>query len=159
MDDLKKVIKDPKARRMDVEVALLVTLKEHNIPITQPFVNAVRGALVNFHCMTNAEFEAETPAEQRRYIALLAKIGYPLALLGDEMKALQESKKPGAEPFSPNAGSYSPEARKLRVDLVAQHFPNGSTRLRGPPPTAQCIPCICTSSNWRMPRLANKCNR
>jgi hypothetical protein len=125
--DIKNVIKDPKARRYDVEIALLVTLKKNNIPITQPFVNAVNNVLVNFHCMTNTEFEALTPAMQRQYIALLAKIGYPLALLGDEMKALQESKKPGAEPFSPNAGSYSPEARKLRVDLVAQYFPNGST--------------------------------
>ena len=125
--DLKRVIKDSKARRLDVEDALFVTLKKNNIPITQPFVSVVMGLMANFHCMTNAEFVAETPAVQRRYIALLAKIGYPLALLGQEMKALQESKKPGAAPFSPNAGSYSPEARKLRVDLVAQHFPNGST--------------------------------
>lgn len=43
------------------------------------------------------------------------------------MKDLQESKKPGAAPFDPNAGSYDPEARKLRVDLAAQQFPNEST--------------------------------
>jgi hypothetical protein len=127
VQDLKRVIKDPKARRMDVEVALLVTLKNNNIPITQPFVTAVKDALANFHCMTNAEFEAETPAEQRRYIAVLAKIGLPDTILRQEMEDLQKSKKPGAAPFNPNAGSYSPEARKLRVDLAAQHFPNGST--------------------------------
>ncbi|HVC46275.1 MAG TPA: hypothetical protein VND90_03420 [Terracidiphilus sp.] len=125
--DIKNVIKDPKARRYDVEVALLVTLKKNNIPITQPFVNAVNNTLASFHCMTNAEFEAETPAVQRRYIALLAKIGYPDVLLRREEEDLQKSKTPGADPFDPNAGDYDPESRMLRVDLVAQHFPNGST--------------------------------
>lgn len=125
--DLERVIKDPKAHRFDVEVALLVTLKKNNIPITQPFVSAVNNALANFHCMTNAEFEAETPAVQRRYIALLAKIGLPGAVLRREVEDMQKAKKPGAAPFSPNAGDYSPEARKLRVDLVARQFPNGST--------------------------------
>lgn len=123
--DIKNVIKDPKARRYDVEIALLVTLKKNNIPITQPFVNAVNTVLVNFHCMTNAEFEALTPAMQRQYIALLAKIGYPDVLLRREEEDLHKSKKPGAAPF--NAGDYDKESRKLRVDLVAQHFPNGST--------------------------------
>ena len=125
--DDERVAKDPKARRLDVEVALLVTLKKNNIPITQPFVNAVNNVLANFHCMTNAEFEALTPAMQRQFIALLAKIGYPDVLLRREEEDMQKSKQPGAAPFNPNAGDYDPESRKLRVDLVAQHFPNGST--------------------------------
>lgn len=120
--DAKRAAKDPKARRFDVEVALLVTLKKNNIPITQPFVNAVNNALANFHCMTNAEFEAETPAEQRRYIALLAKIGYLHVAFLDEMEEMEKSKKPGAAPFKPDAGE-----RKLVVVLMAQQFPNGST--------------------------------
>lgn len=127
--DIKNVIKDPKARRYDVEIALLVTLKKNNIPITQPFVNAVNNALANFHCATNAEFEAGTPAEQRRYIALLAKIGYPDVLLRREEEDLHKSKQPGAAPF--DASYYDKESRKLRVDLVAQHFPNGSTNQPG----------------------------
>ncbi len=77
--------------------------------------------------LTNAEFEAETPAVQRRYIALLAKIGYPDVVLRREEEDLQKSKKSGGAPFDPNAGSYSPEAKKLRVDLVSKHFPSGST--------------------------------
>jgi hypothetical protein len=127
VQDDKRFAKDPKARRMDVEVALLVTLKKNNIPITQPFVNAVANTLADFHCMTNTEFEAETPVVQRRYIALLAKIGLPDAILRQEEEDLRKSKKPGAAPFDPNAGNYSPEARKLRVDLIAREFPNGST--------------------------------
>jgi len=127
VQDAERFAKDPKARPMDVEVALLVTLKKNNIPITQPYVNAVANTLATFHCMTNADFEAETPTVQRRYIALLAKIGYPDALLRKEEQDLQKSKEPGAAPFDPNAGSYSAEARKLRVDLVAKQFPNGST--------------------------------
>lgn len=123
--DIKNVIKDPKARRYDVEIALLVTLKKNNIPITQPFINAVNNGLVNFHCMTNAEFEAMGPAMQRQFIALLAKIGYPDVLLRREEEDLHQSKQPGAAPF--DASYYDKQSRKLRVDLVAQHFPNGST--------------------------------
>jgi len=118
--DLKRVIKDPKARRLDVEDALFVTLKKNNIPMTQPVIKAVMDAMANFHCMTDAEFEAETPAVQHRYIALLAKIGYPDAQMRQDGEDIQKGEKPST---SPN----DPKATKRELDLVAQQFPNEST--------------------------------
>ncbi len=118
--DDERFAKDPKARRLDVEDALFVTLKKNNIPMTTPIVSFVMNALANFHCMTDAEFEAETPAVQRRYIALLAKIGYPDALMRQEEEDLRKGKKLSAE-------DTDPKWKKRKLDLVALEFPNGST--------------------------------
>lgn len=46
--DAKRVLSDPNAHRLDVEDALLVTLKKNNIPLLQDFIRGFRAANINF---------------------------------------------------------------------------------------------------------------
>jgi len=69
--------KDPKAKPIEVEDALFVTLEKNKIPMTTNVMNAVMDALANFHAQTFAEFAAKSPAEQRGFIALLVKYAWP----------------------------------------------------------------------------------
>jgi hypothetical protein len=69
--------KDSKAKPIEVEDALFVTLEKNKIPMTTNVMNAVMDALANFHAQTFAEFEATSSAEQRRFVALLVKLAWP----------------------------------------------------------------------------------
>jgi hypothetical protein len=75
--DAQQAAKNPKARRMDVEEAFFLTLQHHDIVVSKGTGNALIAKLANFHLETCAEFEASSPAEQRRLVAALAKIGWP----------------------------------------------------------------------------------
>jgi hypothetical protein len=112
--DADRATKDPNARRLDVEDALFVTLKKNNILMTTSITNAVTAALAHFHALTDAQFEAKSADEQRRYIALLAKIGYPDAMYRQEVEALQKGQKT----------TNDPEMTKLELEILAQEFPH-----------------------------------
>lgn len=87
--DLHRLEKDPKARRVDVEDALFVTLKKNGIELSSDAMNGVLSTMANFHPMTNAEFHARPLAEQRRIIRLFAQIAFPDYLF----RNMVESKK------------------------------------------------------------------
>jgi hypothetical protein len=76
--DLQRVEKDPQARRLDVEDALLVTLRRQPTPIdlSKKAFGRVLDTLASFHPQTYAEFQAKSPAEQRRTIRFLVGIGF-----------------------------------------------------------------------------------
>ncbi len=65
--DLQDVEKDPKAERFDVEDALFVTLEKNGIVLSKHAMDTVLLTLATFHAQTYAEFEARSPAEQRRF--------------------------------------------------------------------------------------------
>ena len=47
--DAQRAEKDPNAHRLEVEDAMLATLKENNIPMSRTFVAAFRAINSNFH--------------------------------------------------------------------------------------------------------------
>lgn len=75
--DLDRLGKDPKARRVQVEDALFVTLKKNGIELSSNAMNSVLNAMVNFHRITNAEFHAQTRSGQRHIIQLFSDIAFP----------------------------------------------------------------------------------
>jgi hypothetical protein len=75
--DLDRLRKDPKAQRVEVEDALFVTLKKNGIEMSDNAMNSVLNAMASFHEMTNAEFRAQTPSEQRHIVRLLSDLAFP----------------------------------------------------------------------------------
>jgi hypothetical protein len=75
--DAQRAEKDPKAERLDVEDALFVTLKKNNIVLSDKTQNAIVAALAKFHVQTYGEFVAQSPAEQRHNVGVLAKFAWP----------------------------------------------------------------------------------
>jgi hypothetical protein len=69
--------KDSKAKPIEVEDALFVTLEKNKIPMTENVMNAVMDAMASFHPQTFAEFMAKSPEKQRKFIALMAKFAWP----------------------------------------------------------------------------------
>jgi hypothetical protein len=46
--DAKRVLSDPNAHRLEVEDAMLVTLKKNNVPLSQDFIRGFRAVNINF---------------------------------------------------------------------------------------------------------------
>jgi hypothetical protein len=116
--DVKGAEKDPKAQRLDVEDALFVTLEKNKIPMTTNVMNAVMDALANFHAQTYAEFEAKSPAEQRRFIALLVKLAWPDYMFRDALRSRMESRK--------DSNLSRPGVKRDMLTVINTKFPSQS---------------------------------
>lgn len=75
--DLDRLKNDPKAKRLDVEDALFVTLKKNGIELSRNGLGSVLNAMASFHEMTHAEFRAQSPAEQQHIVRSFAEIAFP----------------------------------------------------------------------------------
>jgi hypothetical protein len=75
--DLDRLKKDPKANRVEVEDALFVTLKKNGIEMSRNAMSGVMNTMASFHEMTNAEFRAQSPSEQRHTVQLLSDLAFP----------------------------------------------------------------------------------
>src|SRR5665213_2969909 len=84
--DLDRLKKDPKAQRVDVEDALFVTLKKNGIELSSNAMNSVLNAMASFHDMTNAEFRAQSPADQRHIVRLFSDLAFPDYCFRDMVK-------------------------------------------------------------------------
>jgi hypothetical protein len=89
--DVHRLEKDPKAPLLDVEDALFVTLQKNGIELSSNAMNGVINALASFHSMTNAEFHAQSPVEQRRVIKLFAALAFPDYCFRDMLKSKQNA--------------------------------------------------------------------
>ena len=117
--DAKRAEKNPNARRLDVEDALFVTLKKNGIVMSSKAMNAVIDAMAHFHAETYAEFEAKSPAEQRRFIALLVEWAWPDYCLRDEVKSQIEHSK--------SLGFLSdPDEKRNMLAIINMQFPSES---------------------------------
>jgi hypothetical protein len=115
--DAKRAEKDPNSRRLDVEDALFVTLKKNGIVMSRKAMNSVIDAMAHFHAETNAEFEAKSPAEQRRFIALLVRLAWPDYYLRDEVKSQIEHSE---------SSIFSPQIRHDLLEIANTQFPSES---------------------------------
>jgi len=75
--DLDRLKKDPRANRVEVEDALFVTLKKNGIEMSSNAMDAVLNTMASFHEMTNAEFRAQSPAQQQHTVQLLSDLAFP----------------------------------------------------------------------------------
>jgi hypothetical protein len=91
--DLRRVEKDPKADRLEVEHALFVALENQETPIKLPRNVTMRvfDAMENFHMQTYAEFLAKSAEEQRRAIRLLVGIAFPDYYIREVVESKRET--------------------------------------------------------------------
>jgi hypothetical protein len=113
--DLRRLEKDPKADRLEIEHALFVALQNQPTPIklTQSMTRRVFDALENFHAQTYAEFQAKPAAEQRRTIRLLVGIALP----DYSIREMVESKR---ETFH----GLSQDSLRNLAEIIRTQFPN-----------------------------------
>lgn len=83
--DFDRLAKDPKTPRVQVEVALFLTLKNNGIELSSSAMNSVLNAMTHFHEMTHAEFRVQSPSEQRHTVRLFAEIAIPDYLIRDAL--------------------------------------------------------------------------
>jgi hypothetical protein len=113
--DLQRVEKDPQARRLEVEDALVVTLRKQPTPIELPKTafRRVLDALASFRPQSYAEFQAKSPAEQRRTIRFLVGIGFQDYTLREQIKSKRDT-----------FFGLGEEGLRDLADVVAKQFPS-----------------------------------
>ena len=114
--DAQAVEKDANAKRFDVEDALFATLEKNKIPMTEDIMSAVFTAMANFHSQTYAQFEAQSSADQQRFVALLIKLAWPDYEFRDNIQARLSNRDP-----------TGPDAKRDRALLIGTEFPQQSS--------------------------------
>lgn len=89
--DLNRLAKDSKANRVEVEDALFVTLKKNGIEMSSNAMNSVIHTMASFHEMTNAEFRAQSPSEQRHIVRLFSDLAFPDYCFRDMLETKRNS--------------------------------------------------------------------
>ena len=96
--DAKRYAVDHSAARLQVEVALIVTLKKNGIVLSKDAVSTIYAKFISFHRKTYAEFEALPSRDQANYIALLVRFGWPDYEFLHRVESRIKGEKPGSEP-------------------------------------------------------------
>jgi hypothetical protein len=82
--DLKRLDKDPNARRLDVQDALFVTLKKNGID-AENMPQEVMDAMRNYRVRTAADFVSMTAEQKQQFVKLMVTIAVPDFLFRDDV--------------------------------------------------------------------------
>jgi hypothetical protein len=135
--DSERAAKDPNAHRLEVEDAMLVTLKKNNIPLSQDFIKNFRAVAKDFkpehpfQVMEIRAFDKMTDEDQTGYILqMLLVVAKPMTIPGEKPLAAEVTRLFTETP----AGQKTPLGMsEVRKNLAAERLADARAAAQTPP--------------------------